>query len=361
MMFRKRKRQLKSCNDIWAIIRPGSNVSVIYIYLILLIINNYISFQLLYYVQYSILMFLIIICLFNFCYLSNSLISTAYCKPLMFNSFADTFKHYVCKIIIPFVMIPTFELLFRLITYKFRTLPDFYVFGGKKCGTTTLTRLLDELGCKGPFSILNHHITFNKETLYWLGFHGSLFSTKPKYFSMCFPFKIIHNIFMNKAKLYDATPDQLWLPFIHKRIHSLTPNTKIIIMIRHPIFRTKSHLQHNIFEANEAKNMSAQKIQKQLNIQEVINWYHNNDEIVNKYLDAMQKVDINDKVPDISPMLWEMPLIHRSMYYTNIQRLLQTFKREQVLIVDIEELNNNLYETLTKICKFINLNVNKKD
>ena len=250
-------------------------------------------------------------------------------------------------------MMPTFELLFRLITYRFRSLPDFYVFGEMKCGTTTLSELLNKIGCKGPFSLINHFMSVNKESNYFLGIQGPQF-TNPKYYSMCFPFTF--NPFTNKTKLFDASPDRLWFPHIFKRVHSLTPNTKIIIMVRNPIYRCKSHLQHNIFEVKEIEK-NYERMDHHLTLSESIEWFRNNKDIVNKYLNELERLDINDRLPDYVPMLWCVPIIQRSMYYSNIQRLLKVFDRKQLLIIDVEDFNTNLFDSLTKICEFIEYDV----
>ena len=345
--------------NIWPMIRPGSNVSAVYSWLLLLIINMYISSKLLYLTEKLLLVIILVVILpINYFLISHGfLIAGSKPKCVINNKLMNYIK---VKILTPFMMFPTFELLFRLITYKYRRLPDFYVFGEMKCGTTTLSQLLNKIGCKGPFSLINHFMSVDKESNYFLGIQGLQF-TKTKYYSMCFPLK--SNPFTNKRKLFDASPDRLWFPHIFKRIHSLTPNTKIIIMIRNPIYRTKSHLQHNIFEAKEIENELQYK--RDINhstLTQTIQWFENNKDIVNKHLDELEKLDINHKLSqylDTLAMLWMLPIIQRSMYYSNIQRLLKLFERKQLLIINVEDLNRNLKQTLKKICKFIEYDVDE--
>ena len=94
-----------------------------------------------------------------------------------------------------------------------------------------------------------------------------------------------------------------------------------------------------------------------LTLSESIEWYRNNKDTVNKYLDELERLDINDRLPDYVPMLWCVPIIQRSMYYSNIQRLLKVFDRKQLLIIDVQDFNTNLYHTLIKICQFIEYDV----
>ena len=84
-----------------------------------------------------------------------------------------------------------------------------------------------------------------------------------------------------------------------------------------------------------------------------------NKDIVNKYMDELEKLSINAKIPHYVGMLEYLAVIQRSMYYSNIQRLLKVFDRKQLLFIHIEDLNTNLYHTLIKICKFIEYDVDK--
>eukprot|EP01083_Nonionella_stella_P141097 434100_1 len=202
---------------------------------------------------------------------------------------------------------------------------------------------------------------------------------------MCFPLKMFHDA---TVKVYDATPCGLWCPFIHKRIYKVTPQAKMIILLRNPIHRTKSHMQFLLHEAEGVRPMFIQKmahqdmtqviqwyydndemVQRYLDAQEkvgveesvphyvpmllglplihqdmtqVIQWYYVNDEMVQRYLDAQEKVGVEESVPHYVPMLLGLPLIHRSLYFKNIKRILKTFDREQILVIHLEELNTNM-------------------
>eukprot|EP01083_Nonionella_stella_P073082 197369_1 len=343
--------------DNWAMIRPGSNVSALYMWFTLWILNIYISSSLLSYIQYLIAICVLIIWIIIIVYGSDELLHAVHLRRTQTSSFGDKLLSFLSQSMMTFLMIPHFGIAFRLLTYKWRKLPDFYILGEAKCGTTTLSRLLDQLGCQGAFSMLNHFVSQNKESLYWIGYHSS-FLTTPKYYSMCFPLKIFHDA---TVKVYDATVDCLWFAFIHKRIHKVTSHAKMIILVRNPIHRTKSHLQFILHEAEELQPIFVQKIALHQDMTQVIRWYYDNDEMVRTYLDAQEQVGVEESVPHYVPMMLELPMIHRSMYYRNIKRLLKTFDREQILVVDVEELNANMCATLAKICDFIDLDVDQTD
>eukprot|EP01083_Nonionella_stella_P141096 434099_1 len=155
---------------------------------------------------------------------------------------------------------------------------------------------------------------------------------------MCFPLKMFHDA---TVKVYDATPCGLWCPFIHKRIYKVTPQAKMIILLRNPIHRTKSDLQYRLHAAEGVRPFFVQKMTHQ-DMTQAIQWYYVNDEMMQRYLDAQEKVGVEESVPHYVPMLLDLPLIHRGLYYKNIKRILKTFDREQILVIHLEELNTNM-------------------
>ena len=63
-----------------------------------------------------------------------------------------------------------FGMLWRLLTAPLRCLPDVYVLGEVRCGTTTVASLLrDELGMAGPFTPWVHPLANEKESFFLVG------------------------------------------------------------------------------------------------------------------------------------------------------------------------------------------------
>lgn len=50
----------------------------------------------------------------------------------------------------------------------------------------------------------------------------------------------------------EATPYYLFHPAVPKRVHSLLPNAKFIIVLRNPVDRAYSHYQHSVARGQEA-------------------------------------------------------------------------------------------------------------
>ena len=58
-------------------------------------------------------------------------------------------------------------IVWRVLTAPLRTLPDVYVLGEVRCGTTSLASMLRErLGMIGPFSPWDHPLANNKESFF---------------------------------------------------------------------------------------------------------------------------------------------------------------------------------------------------
>ena len=63
------------------------------------------------------------------------------------------------------------SLSWRLLTVPLRTLPDVYVVGEARCGTTTLCHhLRQNLQFQGPFSAWDMELANDKESFYWVRF-----------------------------------------------------------------------------------------------------------------------------------------------------------------------------------------------
>ena len=80
-------------------------------------------------------------------------------------------------------------MLWRLATAPLRCLPDVYVLGEVRCGTTTTATLLrEELEMAGPFTPWVHPLANEKESFYLVGHYWGFV---PRWaYRMCFPLKV---------------------------------------------------------------------------------------------------------------------------------------------------------------------------
>ena len=118
------------------------------------------------------------------------------------------------------------------ITAPLRVLPDFFVIGVVRSGTTSLYHYLDEHPCitKSAYDELgffddNYHLGLN-----W---YRSMFPTKSH------KEKIIKKF--GKFLTYDVTPFYIYNKISVERIFKAFPNSKIIAVLRNPIDRAYSN------------------------------------------------------------------------------------------------------------------------
>ena len=106
-------------------------------------------------------------------------------------------------------------------------LPNLFLLGAAKCGTTTLHAYLDDLPdvCmsrpKEPFF-------FEAEFERGLGFY------RERYFAH----------WRGEPVIGDARHRNLYLPYVPERIHAVNPRAKLLVLVRNPIERAFSHWYH---------------------------------------------------------------------------------------------------------------------
>jgi hypothetical protein len=123
--------------------------------------------------------------------------------------------------------------LYRLLTSPFRMMPDFFIAGEAKCGTTSLYRYLTMHPCvysadvKEPGSFIVHGVS-------------------PLLCRMHYPFawrKMPAGIIGKQCRAGEATANYLASEDVAKRIALLIPNARIIVMMRNPVVRCFSDYQ----------------------------------------------------------------------------------------------------------------------
>ncbi|KAK3242677.1 hypothetical protein CYMTET_47639 [Cymbomonas tetramitiformis] len=129
------------------------------------------------------------------------------------------------------------ELVWRLVTAPFRVLPDVYIVGEVRCGTTTLAAHLKSLpGAHEPFVPWIHPLG-DKETFYFSGHYWGLIH--PYFYRMCFPLKLTaffhRRVLQRPFFCYDACAQYLTAPWVPALLHKVTPNARILVCVRDPV------------------------------------------------------------------------------------------------------------------------------
>lgn len=143
-------------------------------------------------------------------------------------------------------LIPKIKWRLRFLNANFRALPDFLIIGAQKGGTTSLWDYL----LQHPQVLSNYdnrkEIQFFdqkfKKGLYWYKAH---FETQ----------KFIREkkeVFNGGNILTgEATTHYIFHPLAPKRIKSILPNVKIIVLLRNPVSRAYSHYHHEVRKHRE--------------------------------------------------------------------------------------------------------------
>lgn len=215
------------------------------------------------------------------------------------------------------------------VTSPFRVLPDFFVIGVVRSGTTSL------------YHYLGQHNQIVRASYDELGYFDDNFHLGENWYRSLFPTiftkKKIETKY-GKFLTYDVTPFYIYNPLVIKRIHTLFPNAKIIANLRNPIDRAYSN--YHIMLKNGSEDIPFEKV-IELEIQEI--------EKKSTFFDD-ESFLVND--------FYEI-LLARGFYANQLEKWFHVFPKEQLLIISSEELSNETETTLDNIFKFLDVSEQK--
>jgi len=214
---------------------------------------------------------------------------------------------------------------FYYLTSSVRVLPNFFVIGPGRTGTTSLYHYLDQHPCitKSAYDELgyfddNFHLGFN-----W---YRSLFPTK-------FTQQKVESKY-KKFLTYDVTPGYIRRPWAARRISSYFPNTKLISVLRNPVDKTYSHYIMAVNEGNEKRSF-----------EEVIK--HDLKHLEN-FSDSYSK-----KSDDYFKNVVENSFVARGFYLEQLDLWFKLFPKKQILVIKSEDLANRTTEVVKDIFNFL--------
>ncbi|KMT64641.1 sulfotransferase domain-containing protein [Catenovulum maritimum] len=181
---------------------------------------------------------------------------------------------------------------------------NFVIAGGQKCGTTSLAAQLSQL----------KSICFCKEK------EPHFFSKTPNikekmshYLSL---FDVQNDQILGEASTTYSFIDEY--PQVPKILFEHNPDLKIIFMLRDPVARIESHFNHRL----------------------------RNGSISNKALETIGE---------------HVCFLERSMYFKQITAYLEYFPAEQIEVIFFEDYIKKPYQTLTSVCKFLQIQQPTRD
>ena len=196
---------------------------------------------------------------------------------------------------------------------------DFFIVGAPKSATTSL------------FHYLGQHEGISMSTIKEPDFFSHLELNKQKLYYKSKPISDIntyHNLFLTKKKgqlLGEASVSYLFYPKVSERIFSYNPNAKIIIVLRNPVERTVSHHQMD-------KRLGFIKY----NLADVLN-----DSTIKNH------------------SLYYQQYIQLSYYYQQVKKYIDVFGRENICVLNYDDLKKNNKEFTYKALSFLGLKESK--
>ena len=196
------------------------------------------------------------------------------------------------------------KFFFRGLSVRFRILPSFLIVGAAKCGTTSLYNYLIQHEMISP--------SIRKEVNFWNQYpHFGL-----NWYRGNFPIKS----FSKRMITGEATVNYLKFPSIAKKIKSDLPHVKIIILLRNPVDRTYSDYNYQV-NRNKREDLS--------------------------FEDALTF----ETFRAINPYWYRT----HSIYIDEIKPYFDVFPKDQILILDFNELIQNPQKLMDEVCEFLKI------
>ena len=237
-----------------------------------------------------------------------------------------------------FLSVQITDLCYRNLTRKKRGLPCYYIVGAPKCGTTALHSIISQHKAAVPLFMglkeldflqdidnYNHELKGLLKFLYTI-LYGKY--TGPDSYRKFFPSQQRIEKIRKQYNVHpicgDASPIYLYCPKAAQRIKEITPNAKIIIMLRNPIERAYS--EYNMFYNNNSaeKRSFQQAVADNLNIVSTANY------VMDTY-------------------------IERGIYEPYIKRYLDLFNRDQIMLIKTEDFKKDTEKVVCKVFDFLGL------
>ena len=202
-------------------------------------------------------------------------------------------------------------------TSRWRPLPDFLVLGAQKAGTTALYAYLRwHPGITGPswkeVSFFDRH--------WWRG---------EAWYRGQFPLR-------SRGRLVgEASPSYLFHPLAPERVRSLVPEARLVALVRDPVARAYSHYQHEVALGREP-----------LSFEDAL--------AAEPEPDAGRGRAPRRRPARLQPALGGITRTSpAAVYAEQLERWLEVFPREQLLVVRTEDLGERPAETYAAILAFL--------
>ena len=224
----------------------------------------------------------------------------------------------------------SFEKLYRKMTSRLRSLPDFIIIGVGRAGTTALYSYL----IQHPSIVAAS--TDNNESVADLHFFEYMISNNIQWYKSHFPILFSKsNKHKNSFITGEYTSTYIYHPDVPKRIFNLLPKIKLIVILRNPIDKAYSTYQQQ-FRFGEYTTSFEDTINAEF-----------------------RRIDLNKDFPELNSNNYDFEnfvaqnIIRHGVYADYLETWLKIFDRKQILILNSEDLKNSTKETLHRVFHFL--------
>ncbi len=212
--------------------------------------------------------------------------------------------------------------IYRRLTARWRGLPQVYIAGVKRGGTSSLFRyLMEHPRARYPFRQ-------RKE----IKFYIYMYDLGLNWYRAYFPYRWD----LRTHFTVDATPSYLPHPLFPARVMAVTPRARLILLLRDPVQRTISHYFHN-----RRRGLEPLSLEEALAAEE--------ERLAGEWERMHQD-------PCHSPWRYHrFGYVTESRYAEHLERLWQHVPREQTLVLRSEDLFEQPQATLDRIAAFLDI------
>lgn len=206
------------------------------------------------------------------------------------------------------------------LTSSMRVLPDFFIIGVVRSGTTSMYHYLDE------------HPSIVKSAYDELGFFDDNFRLGWEWYKTLFPTNITKKIIKRKTGnflTFDDTPFYIYNEDVAKKIKNYFPKTKLIIILRNPIDRAYSNYHLGVRMGDEKRTF---------------------DQAIN---DEIQKIEKYNEIEMDNYI--SQSYLGRGIYAKQLEIWLKYFPISVIKILESDRFSNNTEETMNEVFEFLDL------
>jgi sulfotransferase family protein len=208
-------------------------------------------------------------------------------------------------------------------TAGLRPLPDFLILGAQKAGTTAL------------YAYLRWHPQVTGPSFKEVSFFDRHYARGERWYRAHLPIR-------RSGIVGEASPSYLFHPLAPERVARMLPRARLIALLRNPVDRAFSHYQHEVALGREELSIEGALARE--------------DERMQGELERMLR-----DPSYFSYAWWNYTYAARGRYAEQLERWLDAFPREQLLVLFTEELAADTAGTYRRVLDFLGVDARGLD